>query len=264
MRPAIRPKKSLGQHFLHDRRIAARVVESLPLPSKDTCVLEIGPGTGILTGLLAQKAMTLKLVEIDPVAIEHLRQVFPLLGDSLIAADFLTLHLDGLFNGRTFSIIGNFPYNISSQIFFRILEFRAHVDQVVCMLQKEVADRIAAPYGNKTYGILSVLLQAYYAVEFLFKVGPGAFQPPPRVTSGVVRLTRIRSQLACDEEAFFRIVKQGFNNRRKTLRNALKKFNLSQELLADPVFGLRAEQLSVEDFVNLTQRISDHLPAAGE
>lgn len=261
MRPAIRPKKSLGQHFLHDRRIAARIVESLPIASKDTCVLEIGPGTGILTGFLQDKPVNLKMVEIDPVAIEHLYKTFPLLADRLIGADVLTLDLGNLFDGHTFSVIGNFPYNISSQIFFRILEFRTKVTQVVCMLQKEVADRIAASHGNKTYGILSVLLQAYYTVEFLFKVGPGAFQPPPRVTSAVVRLTRKRTHLGCDEEAFFRIVKQGFNNRRKTLRNALKRFELSAESLADPVFDLRAEQLSVEDFVKLTLRIGGDLPA---
>jgi 16S rRNA (adenine1518-N6/adenine1519-N6)-dimethyltransferase len=264
MRPQtdkVRPKKSLGQHFLHDQHIAQRIVDSLaPGPNP---VLEIGPGMGVLTKFLVAKPDTdLRLIEIDRDSVRYLHEHYPQLGDRIISGDFLELDLRGVFAGM-FSVIGNFPYNISSQIFFRVLECRNQVDQVVCMLQKEVADRIAAKPGNKTYGILSVLLQAYYDIDYLFKVSPGVFTPPPKVMSAVIRLRRnATARLECNEELFVQVVKQGFNMRRKTLRNALKNLILPAPAGQEPVnnafeemLNLRAEQLSVESFVFLTNVI---------
>lgn len=247
----VRPKKFLGQHFLNDQGIARRIVEGLTKSEKSN-VLEIGPGMGVLTKFLVQdKSIHLKVIEIDWDSVAYLKQHYPAL--SIIEGDFLELDLKQVF-GESFSVIGNFPYNISSQIFFKVLEQRNMVDQVVCMLQKEVADRIAEPPGSKTYGILSVLLQAFYDIEYLFKVPPGVFTPPPKVMSAVIRLTRNkREKLDCDEALFFKVVKQGFNNRRKTLRNALKNLNLAAEFLTDPIFDLRAERLSVDEFVYITQ-----------
>lgn len=251
----VRPKKSLGQHFLRDENIARRIVDSLLLDRR-TPVVEIGPGTGVLTRLLIKNPhCDLTAIELDRESAEYLRHHFPSL--RLIEGDFLALDLATVFEGP-FSIIGNFPYNISSQIFFRILDCRDQVKQVVCMLQKEVADRIASPHGNKVYGILSVLIQAYYDVEMLFKVSPGVFHPPPKVMSAVIRLTRnSRAHLGCDEKLFVQVVKQGFNNRRKTLRNALKNLNLPAAITVLPLLDKRAEQLSVEDFLQLTLRIED-------
>jgi 16S rRNA (adenine1518-N6/adenine1519-N6)-dimethyltransferase len=247
----VRPKKFLGQHFLNDQGIAGRIVDSL-LKNGNGNVLEIGPGTGVLTKFLVQdETLNFKVVEIDWDSVAHLKKQYPEL--PIIEGDFLELDLQQVFGDR-FSIIGNFPYNISSQIFFRVLAQRNSVDQVVCMLQKEVADRIAEPPGNKTYGILSVLLQAFYDIEYLFKVPPGVFIPPPKVMSAVIRLTRNkRDTLACDEALFFQVVKQAFNNRRKTLRNALKNLNLAAEFLTEPIFDQRAERLSVDEFVYITQ-----------
>ncbi|MBL7841669.1 MAG: 16S rRNA (adenine(1518)-N(6)/adenine(1519)-N(6))-dimethyltransferase RsmA [Cyclobacteriaceae bacterium] len=247
----VRPKKFLGQHFLNDQGIAKRIVEGLTTSGKSN-VLEIGPGMGVLTKFLVQdKSINLKVIEIDWDSVAYLRQHYPAL--SIMEGDFLELDLKQVF-GESFSVIGNFPYNISSQIFFKVLEQRNMVDQVVCMLQKEVADRIAEPPGSKTYGILSVLLQAFYDIEYLFKVPPGVFIPPPKVMSAVIRLTRNkREKLDCNEALFFQVVKQGFNNRRKTLRNALKNLNLAAEFLTDPIFDLRAERLSVDQFVYITQ-----------
>lgn len=247
----VRPKKFLGQHFLNDQGIAKRIVDGL-VKNATPNVLEIGPGMGVLTKFLVQdEAIRLKVIEIDWDSVAHLKKHFPNL--AIIEGDFLQLDLQQVFGDR-FSVIGNFPYNISSQIFFRVLEQRNLVDQVVCMLQKEVADRIAEPPGTKTYGILSVLLQAFYDIEYLFKVPPGVFTPPPKVMSAVIRLTRNkRDKLACDEALFVQVVKQGFNNRRKTLRNALKNLNLAAEFLSDPIFDLRAERLSVDEFVYITQ-----------
>jgi 16S rRNA (adenine1518-N6/adenine1519-N6)-dimethyltransferase len=247
----VRAKKFLGQHFLNDQNIAQRIVESLA-PDPNSNVLEIGPGTGVLTKfLVANKGLNLKVIEIDWDSVAHLKKHYPTL--QIIEGDFLKLDLLSIFD-KSFSIIGNFPYNISSQIFFKVLEQREQVNGVVCMLQKEVADRIASPPGNKTYGILSVLLQAFYDIEYLFKVPPGVFIPPPKVMSAVIRLKRNQRQhLDCDEAQFFKVVKQGFNNRRKTLRNALKNLNLATEFSALPIFNQRAEQLSVEEFVYITQ-----------
>jgi 16S rRNA (adenine1518-N6/adenine1519-N6)-dimethyltransferase len=257
----VRPKKFLGQHFLNDQNIARQIVESLTV-STDSNVLEIGPGTGVLTRYLIKKEnINLKVIEIDWDSVAHLKKHYPGLG--IMEGDFLELDLRTIFTG-SFSIIGNFPYNISSQIFFKVLEQREQVGQVVCMLQKEVADRIASPPGNKTYGILSVLLQAFYDIKFLFKVSPGVFIPPPKVMSAVIRLERnTRQRLDCDETLFFKVVKQGFNNRRKTLRNALKNLNLAAEFSALPIFNQRAEQLTVDEFVYITQLMEKSRAGAG-
>ena len=254
MQRKVRPKKFLGQHFLHDQNIARKIVESLRLESKPERVLEIGPGMGVLTKyLIAIPGIDLAVIEIDRDSVAYLKAHYPAL--RIIEADFLECDAAGFFSD-TFSIIGNFPYNISSQIFFVVLENRDRITQIVCMLQKEVAERIASKHGNKTYGILSVLIQAYYTVEYLFSVSPGVFIPPPKVKSAVIRLTRnSRGALPCDEQLFVQVVKQGFNNRRKTLRNALKNLTLPAEISADKIMDKRAEQLSVEDFMHLTQRI---------
>ncbi len=251
----VRPKKHLGQHFLKDKNIAARIVDSLVLSPEHNQVIEIGPGTGVLTQFLQLKPIDLRLAEIDRESIAYLKEHFPDLSTKIIEGDFLELSLDQIFKGDI-QIIGNFPYNISSQIFFKVLDHRAQVKQVVCMLQKEVADRIAEKPGSKTYGILSVLLQAYYDIEYLFKVPPGVFFPPPKVMSAVIRLTRNkRVKLACDEVLFKAVVKQAFQNRRKTLRNALKVLNLPASFLSHPLLDKRAEQLEVEQFVFLTQQV---------
>lgn len=217
-------------------------------------MLEIGPGTGVLTSRLLQlKGVNLQVAEIDRESIAYLREHYPHL--QIWEGDFLEMDLEKTGTGEMF-IIGNFPYNISSQIFFKILDHRDKVTQVVCMIQKEVAERIASPHGNKTYGILSVFLQAYYTIELLFKVPPGVFFPPPKVTSAVIRLVRNkRDRLACDEALFRKVVKQGFQNRRKTLRNALKNLNLPASISGLPVLDKRAEQLTVDDFVSLTTLI---------
>jgi 16S rRNA (adenine1518-N6/adenine1519-N6)-dimethyltransferase len=252
----VRPKKFLGQHFLKDQNIATKIVEALILSGDKNFVLEIGPGTGVLTKLLMQKPeVDLHLVEIDRESVAYLKEHYPELADKITEGDVLKMHLADL-TSRDIHIIGNFPYNISSQIFFKVLEQRHQVRQIVCMLQKEVADRIAEKEGSKTYGILSVLLQAFYNVEYLFKVPPGVFFPPPKVMSAVIRLTRNnRVQLPCSEVFFFRVVKQAFQNRRKTLRNALKPLNLPTQISSLAIMDLRAEQLSVEAFILLTQNI---------
>jgi len=243
----VRPKKFLGQHFLKDKNIASKIVEALQ--SADIPVLEIGPGTGILTELLIKKVNDFSVIEIDRESVAYLHQHFPTL--KVIEGDFLETEIN-----HKVAIIGNFPYNISSQIFFHVLDARNHVQEVVCMIQKEVADRIASKEGNKTYGILSVLLQAWYDIEYLFKVPPGVFNPPPKVNSAVIRLKRNNvGMLSCDEDLYKKVIKQGFNNRRKTLRNALKNLNLPGSIYALPVMDKRAEQLSVNDFVLLTQAI---------
>lgn len=250
----VRAKKSLGQHFLTDQKIAQAIVAALGGPAE---VLEIGPGMGVLTQYLLQREeLDLKMVEVDSESVEYLLTHFPGMQGRLIEADYLKLDVSRFFRG-SYRIIGNFPYNISSQIFFKILEDKDRVPEVVCMIQKEVADRIAEPPGSKTYGILSVLLQAWYDIEYILSVGPGAFAPPPKVKSAVIRLKRnSRTELGCDEKLFKQVVKMAFNQRRKTLRNALKPLinekGLTAEVLEDPVFDLRAERLGVEDFVALT------------
>ena len=213
---------------------------------------------GVLTKLLKhEEDVELTVVEIDRESVAYLKEHQIVEKERIIEGDFLELDIQQLLPDH-FSIIGNFPYNISSQIFFRVLDLRNHVDQVVCMLQKEVAERIASPHGSKVYGILSVLLQAYYDIELLFKVSPGVFTPPPKVMSAVIRLVRNKRQhLQCDEDLFVKVVKQGFNNRRKTLRNALKNLNLAGAVSSLSVMDKRAEQLSVEDFIHLTRLIEE-------
>ena len=255
----VRPKKSLGQHFLHDQNTARRIVESLRQgESTRLQLLEIGPGMGILTRLLKDKDnVDLTVIEIDRDSVAYLKEHSLVPDEKIIEGDFLKTDLQKVYPGH-FSIIGNFPYNISSQIFFRVLDYRHQVDQVVCMLQKEVAERIASPHGSKVYGILSVLLQTYYNIEMLFKVSPGVFTPPPKVMSAVIRLIRNeRDHLPCDEKLFTQVIKQGFNNRRKTLRNALKNLNLAETVSTLPLLDKRAEQLTVEDFIHLTRLIED-------
>jgi 16S rRNA (adenine1518-N6/adenine1519-N6)-dimethyltransferase len=249
----VRPKKHLGQHFLKDENIARKIVFSLQ--SSVFPILEVGPGMGVLTKfLLKQHDRSCYFMDTDRESIEYLNDVFPGHTDRFMHADFLKFNLDTLFQGK-FVIIGNFPYNISSQILFKVLERRQQVTEVVCMIQKEVAERLAAGPGSKTYGILSVLLQAYYRIEYLFTVNETVFIPPPRVKSAVIRLTRNdREKLDCDEALFFNVVKTAFNQRRKTLRNSLKTFYIDYErgeLLH--LAGKRAEELSVEDFVRLTR-----------
>lgn len=250
----VRPKKSLGQHFLKDQQIAQNIVEALPIED-GKMVLEIGPGTGVLTQYLIKKQIDFQVAEIDRDSIAYLKEHFPLLKDKIIEGDILSYDWNAITDKRI-DIIGNFPYNISSQIFFKVLDHRDKVDQVVCMLQKEVAERLASKKGNKVYGILSVLLQAYYDIELLFKVPPGVFFPPPKVMSAVIRLKRNNTaRLDCDEQRFKVVVKQGFQNRRKTLRNALKRLNLPASISSMKLLDQRAEQLSVADFVFLTQEI---------
>ena len=249
----VKPKKHLGQHFLTDLSIAERIVESLEISTNDK-VIEVGPGTGVLTQYLVKKEIDFSVVEIDTESVEYLNKHYPDL--KILSKDFLRLNLVEEF-GSPLKIIGNFPYNISSQIFFKVLEFKNDVTECVGMLQKEVAERIASPHGNKTYGILSVFLQAYYDIEYLFTVEPHVFNPPPKVRSAVIRLKRNKTkEIDCSEKLFFAVVKQGFNNRRKTLRNALKSFNLPPEVTANDVFNKRAEQLSVEDFIQLTKTVA--------
>ena len=249
----VRAKKALGQHFLTDQSIARTIVDSLTRdnPVRDT--LEVGPGMGVLTRyLLEREDIDLKLVELDSESVEYLLTHFAGMQGRLYEADFLKLDLHSLFPGQ-YRVIGNFPYNISSQIFFKILEDKDRVPECVCMIQKEVADRIAEKPGSKTYGILSVLLQAWYDIDYIISVGSGAFAPPPKVQSAVIRLRRNgRSELGCDEKLFKQVVKTAFNQRRKTLRNALKPLLREGIDTLDPVFDLRAEKLGVEDFVRLT------------
>ena len=270
----VRAKKSLGQHFLTDLAVAQKIVASLSqdtggVPPETPCVaslrndpgsvrdvLEIGPGMGVLTQYLLQREdLDLKLVELDGESVDYLLTHFPGMQGKLYQADYLRLDIHKLFPGA-YRVIGNFPYNISSQIFFKILDDKDRIPEVVCMIQKEVADRIAEKPGSKTYGILSVLLQAWYDIDYIMSVGSGAFAPPPKVQSAVIRLRRNgRTELGCDEKAFKMVVKTAFNQRRKTLRNALKPLLPEGFDASDPIFDLRAERLSVEDFVALTRKL---------
>jgi 16S rRNA (adenine1518-N6/adenine1519-N6)-dimethyltransferase len=246
------PKKSLGQHFLHDASIAEKIVASLRADCTRQ-VVEVGPGMGALTGfLLQEKRFDARFVEVDADAAIFLEKQFPEIKGKLVYADFLKYPLNEHFTDSV-AIIGNFPYNISSQILFRILEYRSLVKEVVGMLQKEVAERIAAPSGSKTYGITSVLLQAFYDIEYLFTVHEDSFTPPPKVKSGVIRLTRNSvDSLPCNEKLFTQVVKTAFNQRRKMLSNSLKSM-LPDDMPKDlPIFKKRPEQLSVQDFIELT------------
>lgn len=250
----VRPKKQLGQHFLNDKRIAQRIVDSLGAQDADA-ILEIGPGMGVLTKTLAERfGDKLFAAEVDSDSIEYLKLHLPELGDRLLHQDFLKFDLRKLSKGKL-AIIGNFPYNISSQIFFRTIENRDIVTEVVGMVQREVGQRICEPPGTKTYGILSVFLQAFFDISYLFTVSEGVFTPPPKVKSAVIRLTRNQtSKLNCNEELFFKVVKTGFNQRRKTLRNSLKSI-MPSSLNPHPLLDKRPEQLSVAEFVELTNFI---------
>lgn len=264
---SVRPKKQLGQHFLTDQDVARRIADTV-----DACpalpILEVGPGMGVLTQYLLPKGRPVKVVEIDTESVAYLKENMPQLGENILGDDFLRMPLDQVFGGQPFVLTGNYPYNISSQIFFRMLEYRDLIPCCTGMIQREVAQRMAAGPGSRTYGILSVLLQAWYSVEYLFTVDEHVFCPPPKVKSAVIRLTRNEvSSLPCNEVLFRRVVKTTFNQRRKTLRNNIRPL-LAQidneqrekgmqpkdhtEWLAQELFQNRPEQLSVQDFISLT------------
>ena len=254
----VRAKKHLGQHFLRDLEVARRIAASLPLDGR-TSVLEIGPGTGVLTQFLLENPdIDLTAVELDSESVVYLHQHFPQL--KVVEADFLKMDLKNLFSDK-FCVIGNLPYNISSQIFFKMLENKEQIPCLVGMIQKEVAERMAAKEGNKTYGILSVLMQAYYSIDYLFTVHEHVFDPPPKVKSAVIRLTRNDvSRINCDEKLFKTVVKTAFNQRRKQMRNSLKPLIAKENpVFADPIFDKRPEQLSVDAFIELTNMIEKAL-----
>ena len=266
----VRPKKFLGQHFLTDLTIAKAIADTVDA-CPDIPVLEVGPGMGVMTQFLIGKPRQIKVVEIDFESVEYLRKNYPTLEEGIIEDDFLKMHLENTFDGKPFVLTGNYPYNISSQIFFKMLDYKDLIPCCTGMIQKEVAERITAKPGNKTYGILSVLIQAWYSVEYLFTVHEHVFNPPPKVKSAVIRMTRNEvTDLGCDERLFKRIVKTTFNQRRKTLRNnirpLLNEMNAQREqqgntaidyseLLAEELFNKRPEQLSVQDFIDLTNRV---------
>ncbi len=256
----VKPKKFLGQHFLKDLQVAQDIADTV-----DACpalpVLEVGPGMGVLTQYLLKKDRPLKVVELDFESVAYLRENFPQLGDHIIEQDFLKMDLRQLFDGQPFVLTGNYPYNISSQIFFKMLDYKDLIPCCTGMIQKEVAERIAARPGNKTYGILSVLIQAWYSVEYLFTVHEHVFNPPPKVKSAVIRMTRNETkELGCNEQLFKQIVKTTFNQRRKTLRNSISPIlEKGNPLSADPIFNKRPEQLSVQDFIDLINRVEEAL-----
>ncbi|MCG2612229.1 16S rRNA (adenine(1518)-N(6)/adenine(1519)-N(6))-dimethyltransferase RsmA [Flavobacterium sp. SM15] len=252
----VKAKKHLGQHFLNDENIAQKIADSLTLEGYKR-VLEIGPGMGVLTKYLLEKPIETYVIEIDTESVEYLNAHYSKLHEKIISKDFLKYNLKEVFGEEPYAIIGNFPYNISSQIVFKTLELRDQIPEFSGMFQKEVAERICEKKGSKTYGILSVLTQAFYDTEYLFTVSEHVFTPPPKVKSGVMRMRRKENyKLPCDEKLFFNVVKTAFNQRRKTLRNSLKSLNLSDNLREDSIFGLRPEQLSVEEFITLTQKIA--------
>lgn len=248
-------KKSYGQHFLKHDSIAARIAESLLQAGRTGRVLEVGPGMGMLTRhLLANPAYTTYAVEADRDMVDFLQKNYPALHDRLILADFLEADLQKIFGAQEFCLIGNFPYNISTQILFRMLDYRAKIPEMVGMFQKEVADRVVSKPGTKVYGITSVLMQAFYRTEYLFTVERGSFNPPPKVLSAVIRLTRKENfELGCDEGLFRKMVKAAFNQRRKMLRNTLKPFFPPEKLMSDPYFEKRPEQLGWEEYVRLVK-----------
>lgn len=251
----VKAKKHLGQHFLKDEAIAKQIADTLSLEGYAD-ILEIGPGMGVLTKYLLEKPVNTYVIEIDNESVVYLDENYPKLKDRIISKDFLKYNINEIFNDKPFAIIGNFPYNISTQIVFRALEMRKQVPEFSGMFQKEVAQRICEKKGSKAYGILSVLVQAFYEAEYLFTVNEDVFIPPPKVKSGVLRLRRKENfTLPCGEKLFFTVVKTAFQQRRKTMRNSLKTLNLSDNLREDTIFDLRPEQLSVEQFIELTQKI---------
>ncbi|WP_412559416.1 16S rRNA (adenine(1518)-N(6)/adenine(1519)-N(6))-dimethyltransferase RsmA [Winogradskyella sp. MIT101101] len=256
---SVKAKKYLGQHFLKDENIAQKIADTLSLDGYND-VLEIGPGMGVLTKYLLKKDITTHVIEIDTESVEYLKNNYLNLSNRIYEKDFLKYDLTQIFKDQPFAIIGNFPYNISSQIVFKTLEMRNQIPEFSGMFQKEVALRICSKEGSKVYGILSVLTQAFYDAEYLFTVPPNVFNPPPKVDSGVLLLKRKENyKLPCDEKLFFRVVKTGFQQRRKTLRNSLKSFNLSDNLKANTIFGQRPEQLSVSQFIELTSLIENDI-----
>lgn len=251
----VKAKKHLGQHFLNDENIARKIADTLSLEGYQK-VLEIGPGMGVLTKYLLEKPIETFVIEIDTESVEYLNNHYPKLHNHIISKDFLKYDLKEVFAEESFAIIGNFPYNISSQIVFRALDFREQVVEFSGMFQKEVAERICEKKGSKTYGILSVLVQAFYKAEYLFTVSEHVFTPPPKVKSGVLKLTRKENfHLECDEKKFFNVVKTAFNQRRKTLRNSLKPIGIPENQKENKIFDLRPEQLSVEEFIEITQML---------
>lgn len=257
----MKAKKSFGQHFLNREDLAEQIANGLLLTNTYDQVLEVGPGRGMLTKYLLEKPYGLKVAEADNDMVAFLNKHFPQLKDHILAGDFLRLDLSKVFGGAPFGLIGNFPYNISSQIVFKMLEFKEFIPEMVGMFQKEMADRIIAPPGSKTYSVISVLSQAFYHGEYLFDVDRSCFTPPPQVQSGVIRLWRKPSQaLGCDEVLFKKVVKTAFNQRRKMLRNTLKPF-FSNDLtvLEDPFYQKRPEQLGLEEYVTLTNLVAQTL-----
>ncbi|MEG1543634.1 MAG: 16S rRNA (adenine(1518)-N(6)/adenine(1519)-N(6))-dimethyltransferase RsmA [Bacteroidaceae bacterium] len=265
---SVRPKKFLGQHFLNDLSIAKAIADTVD-ECPDLPILEVGPGMGVMTQYLMPKGRQVKVVEIDFESVEYLRKEYPALEDGIVEDDFLKMHLEHVFEGKPFVLTGNYPYNISSQIFFKMLEYKDLIPCCTGMIQKEVAERIAAKPGNKTYGILSILIQAWYSVEYLFTVNEDVFNPPPKVKSAVIRMTRNQvTDLGCDERLFKRVVKTTFNQRRKMLRGSLKPLfsqldgeqgcsgSSHANFLSNELFTKRPEQLSIAQFIELTNRIA--------
>ena len=260
---SIKPKKFLGQHFLTDLSVAQRIANTVDA-YPDIPILEVGPGMGVLTQYIIPKGRPFKVVEIDFDSVPYLHEHFPQLGDNIIEGDFLKMNLQEVFDGKPFLLTGNYPYNISSQIFFKMVENRNLIPCCTGMIQKEVAERMAASPGGKTYGVLSVLIQAWYDVEYLFTVHENVFNPPPKVKSAVIRLIRNNKEtLGCDEQLFRRIVKTVFTMRRKMMRNGMKQIlGKDSPMLADPMFTKRPEELSVEDYIELTNRVEAELNKA--
>lgn len=254
----VKPKKALGQHFLTDESVARRIASTLD-EYKGTPVLEVGPGMGVLTKYLLEDGHDVTVVEIDSESVDYLDRNFPQLKDRILGEDFLKMDLDKVMHGRQFCVIGNYPYNISSQIFFKVLDYKDSIPCCSGMLQKEVAERLAAGPGSKVYGILSVLLQAWYDIEYLFTVNENVFNPPPKVKSGVIRMKRNGvTDLGCDEKLFKTIIKTTFGQRRKTIRNSIRGLLPPDVPLPDlPVWGQRPEQLGVDEFVNLANIVTE-------
>lgn len=254
----MKAKKSFGQHFLNRDAIAERIAGSLTGPCAN--LLEVGPGKGMLTKFLLQQQLRFKAVEADRDMVEYLEAHYPQLQGAIIAADFLKTPLDAVFEGAPFCLIGNFPYNISSQILFHMLRYKEFVPEMVGMFQKEMAERVIAPPGSKTYGVISVLVQAHYSGKYLFTVDKSCFSPPPKVQSAVIRLQRKENEIwECREDQFRRVVKQAFSQRRKMLRNSLKPLLSDPAILEDPFFQQRPEQLSLQDYKSLTARLEPFL-----
>lgn len=262
----VRPKKNLGQHFLVDLNIAKRIADTVDTPLPDLPVLEVGPGMGVMTQYLVEKPRPLKVVEIDRESVAWLNEHFPSLRENIIGADFLRMDLNEVFDGLQFVLTGNYPYDISSQIFFKMLDNKDLIPCCTGMIQHEVALRMASKPGNKQYGILSVLIQAWYDVEYLFTVEPGVFNPPPKVQSAVIRMTRNQvTDLGCDEQLFKRVVKTTFNQRRKMLRVSLRQLLPPTISLSSSTFDLtlRPEQLTIQQFVELTNMVEAAMKDVG-